>query len=110
MADDAIRLKVDRSLYSQTLSSLETQLGKLKSHEQSLQYQINRLNSGNVFAGSDVKVAIKKAEEALQAVRDGISRVTGYKEAIQHQLEGVESAKETLNSDMASIDIPNMFE
>ncbi len=110
MADDAIRLKVDRSLYTQTLSSLETQLGNLKSHEENLQRQIDRLNSGNVFAGSDVKAAIKKAEEALQAVRDGISRVTGYKMAIQQQLGGVESAKETLASDMSSIDIPNMFE
>jgi chromosome segregation ATPase len=110
MADDAIRLKVDRSLYYQTLSSLDTQLGNLKSHEENLQNQINRLNSGNVFAGSDVKAAIKKAEESLEAVRDGISRVTGYRVAIQQQLEGVESAKETLASDMSSIDIPKMFD
>lgn len=110
MADDAVRLKVDRSLYEQTLNSLETQLGTLKSHEGNLQDQINRLNSGNVFAGSDVKEALKKAEESLEAVRDGISRVTGYKVAIQQQLESTVKAKETLASDMASIDIPNMFE
>ena len=53
---------------------------------------------------------IEKAEESLEAVRDGISRVTGYRVAIQQQLEGVESAKETLASDMSSIDIPKMFD
>lgn len=109
MADDAIRIKVDKNVYQQTLSSLETQLENLKSYEENLQRQIDRLNSGNVFAGSDVKAALKKAEEALEGVRGGISRVMGYKMAIQQQLEGVESAAATLASDMDSIDIPNMF-
>lgn len=109
MADDVLRLKVNKDLYRQTLSSLDTQLDSLRSHEKNLESQINKLNSGNIFAGSDVKVAIDKAEEALQAVRDGISRVQGYRVAIQQQLDGVESAAATLASDMNSIDIPNMF-
>ena len=110
MADDVLRLKVDKNVYKQTLDKLDNQLGKLKSYESNLETQIERLNTGNTFAGSDVEVAIKKAKEALQAVRDGISRVNGYRAAIQQQLDGVESAAATLASDMSGIDIPNMFD
>lgn len=110
MADEELRLKVDKNVYKQTLDKLDTQLGKLKSYQNNLENQINTLKSGNIFAGSDIKDAIKTAEKALQAVKDGISRVTGYRVAIQQQLDGVESAAATLASDMASIDIPNMFE
>ena len=109
MAEEAIRIKVDKNVYQQTLDSLETQLENLESYKASLQRQIDRLNTGNTFSGSDVKVAIEKAEEALKAVGDSISRVVGYTVAIQQQLEGMQSSASGLTSKMSGIDIPNMF-
>lgn len=109
MANDVIRLKVDKNVYMETLNQLDTQLQNLRTYEHNLQVQINSLNSGNVFEGSDVKCAVEKAEEALQAVTDGISRVMGHRMAIQKHLDGVEGAAATLASDMNSIDVPNMF-
>lgn len=106
---EALRIKVDKNTYQQTLSSLETQLGTLKGHQTELQNRIDRLKSGGVFSGSDVRTAIAKAEEAKETVKDAISRVTGYRESIRQQLEGVESAATQLQSDMSGIDIPNMF-
>ena len=54
MADEPLRIKVDKNVYQQTLDSLETQLEALQSHKENLQRQLDRLNSGNTFAGSDV--------------------------------------------------------
>jgi prefoldin subunit 5 len=106
---EAVRIKVDKNVYQTTLNNLDTQIENLKSYQDDLQNQINRLNSGNTFGGSDVKDAIEKAETALEKVKDGISRVTGYRMAIQQQLTGVEQAASQLSSDMANIDLPNMF-
>lgn len=109
MADEALRIKVDKNIYQQTLDSLETQLETLQSYKESLQNQIERLNSGNTFTGTDVKTTIEKAEKALSAVGDSISRVMGYKMTIQQQLEGIQSAATQLGGTMSGIDIPNMF-
>lgn len=109
MAEEAVRIKVDKTVYQQTLSNLDAQLDNLKTYRDDLQAQINRLKGGNTFSGSDVQVAIEKAEAALEKVKDGISRVTGYRAAIQQQLTGVEQAASQLASDMSSIDLPNMF-
>lgn len=109
MADEPLRIKVDKNVYQQTLDSLETQLESLQSHKENLQRQLDRLNSGNIFAGSDVKVAIEKTEQALKTVGDGISRVMGYKMTIQQQLNGIQSAGAQLSGRMSGIDIPNMF-
>lgn len=109
MPEEAIRIKVDKNVYRQTLSGLETQLGNLNAHRENLERQIERLKSGNTFSGSDVQSSIKKAEEALEKVKDAISRVTGYRVSIQQQLEGVESAGTQLQNDMSGIDLPNMF-
>ncbi len=79
MADEPLRIKVDKNVYQQTLDSLETQLEALQSHKENLQRQLDRLNSGNTFAGSDVRSAIEKTEEVLKTVGDSISRVMGYK-------------------------------
>ena len=87
MADEPLRIKVDKNVYQQTLDSLETQLEALQSHKENLQRQLDRLNSGNTFAGSDVRSAIEKTEEVLKTVGDSISRVMGYKMTIQQQLE-----------------------
>lgn len=108
MADEPLRIKVDKNVYQQTLDSLETQLEALQSHKENLQRQLDRLNSGNTFAGSDVRSAIEKTEEVLKTVGDSISRVMGYKMTIQ-QLDGIQSAGTQLSGKMASIDIPNMF-
>lgn len=109
MADEPLRIKVDKNVYQQTLDSLETQLEALQSHKENLQRQLDRLNSGNTFAGSDVRSAIEKTEEVLKTVGDTISRVMGYKMTIQQQLDGIQSAGTQLSGKMASIDIPNMF-
>lgn len=106
---DVLRLKVDRNVYQQTLSSLDAQLSVLKGYQGDLQTQIERLKGGNTFSGSDVRTAIIKAEGALEKVKDAISRVTGYRIAIQQQLTGVEQAAAQLESDMSNIDLPNMF-
>lgn len=106
---EALRIKVDKNTYQQTLNSLDIQLSALKGHQSELQNRIDRLKSGGIFSGSDVRVAIAKAEEALESVKDAISRVTGYREAIQQQLTGVEQAATQLQSDMSNIDLPNMF-
>lgn len=87
MADEPLRIKVDKNVYQQTLDSLETQLEALQSHKENLQRQLDRLNSGNTFAGSDVRSAIEKTEEVLKTVGDSISRVMGYKMTIQQQLD-----------------------
>lgn len=109
MADEPLRIKVDKNVYQQTLDSLETQLEALQSHKENLQRQLDRLNSGNTFAGSDVRSAIEKTEEVLKTVGDSISRVMGYKMTIQQQLDGIQNAGTQLSGKMASIDIPNMF-
>lgn len=109
MAEEALRLKVDKDIYQQTLNSLDSKLGQLKSYKDNLDSQIGRLKNGNVFSGSDVKSTIIKGEEALEKVKDAISRVTGYREAIQQQLSGTEGASTQLASDISSIDLPNMF-
>lgn len=109
MAEEAVRIKVDKNVYQQTLNNLDTQLGSLRAHQDYLQNQINRLKGGSIFSGSDVQIAIEKAETALEKVKDAISRVTGYRNAIQQQLTGVEQAASQLASDMSGIDLPNMF-
>ena len=107
---EAIRIQVDKNTYRETLSSLDAQLGALKGHRTALENDINRLKGGNIFSGSDVRVAITKAEDALEKVKDAISRVTGYRVAIEQQLSGVEQAATQLQSDMTNIDLPNMFQ
>lgn len=106
---EALRIKVDKNTYQQTLDDLKSKLDVLKGYQTRLQNQIDRLKDGSIFNGSDVRAAITKAEEALETVKDAISRVTGYRESIRQQLEGVESAATQLQSDMSGIDIPNMF-
>lgn len=105
----ALKIRVDKALYQQTLNSLDSQLDALKSNRESLERQIGQLKSADTFGGSDVKSAIAKAEETLETVKDAISRVTGYRVAIDQQLSGVESAATQLQSDMSNIDLPNMF-
>lgn len=106
---EALRIKVDKNIYQQTLSSLDSQLDALRGHQGELQNRIDRLKSGNTFSGSDVRVAIEKAENALEKVKDMISRVVGYRMAIQQQLSGVEQAAAQLQSEISGIDLPNMF-
>lgn len=106
---EALRIKVDKNTYQQTLNKLQLELNTLIGYQNSLQDKIERLKSGSVFKGSDVRAAITKAEEALETVKDAISRVTGYREAINQQLLGVESAATQLQRDMSDIDLPNMF-
>ena len=109
MAEEPTRIKVDKTVYQETLSRLDAQLSNLKNHRDNLQTQINRLESGNIFSGSDVKTALDKAKDALERVKDAISRVSGYRATIQQQLTGVEQAATQLTSDMSAIDLPNMF-
>ncbi|MFQ7765063.1 MAG: hypothetical protein ACLRH0_11905 [Blautia wexlerae] len=79
MADEPLRIKVDKNVYQQTLDSLETQLEAPQSHKRNLQRQLDRLNSGNTARDPDVRSAIEKTEEVLKTVGDSISRVMGYK-------------------------------
>lgn len=109
MAEEALRIKVDKTVYQNTLNRLDTQLGKLNGHRDDLQRQIERLEAGDTFSGSDVRAALEKAKDALEKVKDAISRVTGYRTTIQQQLTGVEQAAAQLSSDIAGIDVPNMF-
>ena len=109
MAEEALRLKVDKDIFNQTISQLGNQLDELRGERDRLQNVINRLKNGNTFSGSDVEPAIEKAEDLLEKVKDAISRVMGHKEAIEKQLAGTESAATQLKSDLTSIDLPNMF-
>lgn len=109
MAEEVLRLKVDKGVYQQTLDSLEAQLTQLKTYRDDLNKEIERLKTGNTFSGSDVKAAIEKAEQTLEAVEGGIKRVTGYHDSIKQQLEGVQVAAATLASNINGIDVPNMF-
>lgn len=106
---EALRIKVDKSIYQKTLDGLDSQLDVLKGHQERLNGQIERLKSGNVFGGSDVRSTIEKAEDALEKVKDAYSRVMGYRMSIQQQLTGVEQSATQLKSDIANIDLPNMF-
>ena len=54
---EAIRIQVDKNTYRETLSSLDAQLDALKGHRTALENDINRLKGGNIFSGSDVRVA-----------------------------------------------------
>lgn len=110
MAEDVLRLKVSKEIYQNTLNRLDEQLGILNENKKELEKQIYNLSQEDVFSGTDVKSTIEKANMALKAVEAGIVRVTGYRVAIQQQLDGVESAATTLQSNINSIDIPNMFE
>lgn len=109
MANETMRLKVNKNVYQQTLSQLESQLDNLKTYRDDLNKEIENLKNGDTFSGSDVKVAIEKAEKALEAADAGIQRVTGYRDSIQEMLQGTESSATKLASDINSIDIPNMF-
>lgn len=109
MADVPFRIKVDKELYQTTLNQLKAQLDKLNDHKENLERQIETLESGDTFSGSDVKEALNKAKEALERVKDAISRVAGYQATIQQQLTGVEQAATQLTSSIAGIDLPNMF-
>lgn len=110
MANETVKLKVDKSVYQQTLDQLKKQLDHLKDYRDDLSREIENLKNGDTFSGSDVKVAIEKAEKALEAADGGIKRVTGYRDSIQEMLQGTESSAAKLASDISSIDIPNMFE
>lgn len=109
MAEEPIKIKVDKDLYQTTLDQLKMQLDKLNSHKENLERQIETLESGDIFSGSDVREALKKAKEALEKVKDAISRVVGYQRTIQQQLTGVEQAATQLSNNIAGIDLPNMF-
>ena len=109
MAEEALRVKVNVDVYQKTLDELEGEIERLRSQQTRLETNIERLKSGNIFYGTAVVPAIKKAEDALEKVKDLRSRVQGYKVAIQEELENVKVTNQQLASDMSDIDLPNMF-
>lgn len=109
MAEEALRIKVSKDVYQSTLESLDSQIAQLVSKKNRLEADIERLKNGGIFAGSAVIPAIRKAEDALEKVKDLLSRVMGYRITIQNELTSVESTSQLLESSMNDIDLPNMF-
>lgn len=109
MAEQALRIKVNKDVYMKTLEELDNEIAQLRSKRDRLQQDVERLKSGGIFSGTAVIPAIKKGEEALEKVKDLLSRVMGYRVAIENELMGLESTTQQLESDMNDIDLPNLF-
>lgn len=109
MAEEALRIKVSKDVYQKTLEELDNEIAQLRSKRDRLQEDVDRLKSGSIFSGSAVIPAIKKGEDALEKVKDLLSRVIGYRVAIQNELTGIEATTQQLQSNMNDIDLPNLF-
>lgn len=110
MADQAVKLKVDKNTYNETLESLRTQLNKLQDCREKLRTQIDELNRDGIFGASIAQGPKDKAEVMLKSVEGSIADVEAYKNAIQKQLEGTETEERNLESKLSNINIPNLFE
>lgn len=110
MAEQAVKLKVDKDTYNETLENLRTQLNKLQTCRENLQTQINELDHEGIFGGSIAQGPKAMAEKWLRKVEESISDVEAYKNAIQKQLEGTETEERSLESKLSNINIPNLFE
>ncbi len=107
---EALKLKVDRIVFQETLNRLTTILGNLQEKRDALKTEVARLE-GETFDGTDVSDAIQVANDSLKYVQRSIEKVAAQRDAIQNYLSGTESAASTLQADAGAIRdrLPDIF-
>ena len=107
---EALRLKVPKDKYRETLEYLNGRLEELENNKRELGTYIGRLQ-GDTFSGSDVQEAIDLAETTLKGVEKAIENIKNQRNTIADYLEHTESEALTFKADVNNIrnELPDMF-
>lgn len=79
---EAIKLKVPKDKYLETLSKLEKQIDSLVDKKNFLKSRVQDLN-GDTFSGSDVQSAIDLANEEIRRTENAITKISAQRQTIQ---------------------------
>lgn len=107
---EAIKLKVPKEKYLETLGKLETQIGNLTEQKDFLKARVNDLN-GETFSGTDVQSAIDLAIEEIRRTENAITTITAQRQIIQDYVNSTEGDAVQIQTDVKAIQdkLPDLF-
>ncbi len=107
---EAIKLRVPKEKYQQTISDLGNQLNQLDQKRARLRSLVDQLQ-GDTFSGTDVQSAIDLAYESLRRVDKAYEKITRQRDTIQEYLNSTESDASTLGANVSQIQnaLPDLF-